>query len=217
MAISLSTDNSKLVKTSGETVKVIGFGLPADYDFVGPNGEAMNTCFGAGACRGPCFAKQGRYLMDSVMNPRIRNLAATMEDSFVADMIQALGRRRSYNTVRIHDSGDFYSQSYLDKWIQIANALPGKTFYAYTKALTLDFTQVPANFRITQSVGGKFDRMIDRSRPHSRIFRDEAARVNAGYIDGNASDLPAISGEIRIGLVYHGVKNLTEAQKAYFV
>lgn len=217
MAISLSTGNGKLVKTSGETVKVIGFGLPADHNFTGPNGEAMNTCFGAGACRGPCFAKQGRYLMDSVMNPRLANLDESMKESFVADMIHALSRRRSYNTVRIHDSGDFYSQEYLDKWIQIAHSLPNKTFYAYTKALTLDFTQVPPNFRITQSVGGKFDRLIDRSRPHSRIFRDEAARVNAGYIDGNVSDLPAIEGEIRIGLVYHGVKNLTEAQKAYFV
>jgi hypothetical protein len=217
MGISLSVSNSKLVKTSGESYKVVGFGLPADHDFVGPNGEAMNTCFGAGACRGPCFAKQGRYIMESVMNPRLSNLQATMQDSFVPDMIAALRRKRSYNTVRIHDSGDFYSQSYLDKWIAIAKALPGKVFYAYTKALTLDFTQVPGNLRITQSLGGKFDRLVNRERPHSRIFRDVAAREAAGYVDGNTDDIPAIEGEIRIGLVYHGVKNLTPAQKAYFV
>jgi hypothetical protein len=81
----------------------------------------------------------------------------------------------------------------------------------------LDFTQVPSNLRITQSLGGKFDRLVNRERPHSRIFATVEGRESAGYVDGNKDDIPAIEGEIRIGLVYHGVKNLTPAQKAYFV
>jgi len=52
--------------------------------------------------------------------------------------------------------------------------------------------------------------------PHSRIFADDEARINAGYVDGNVNDVPAIEGIVQIGLVYHGQKKMTESQKKYF-
>ena len=39
--------NAKLLKTSGGEYRVVGFGLPADVDFVGVDGEKRNTCPGA--------------------------------------------------------------------------------------------------------------------------------------------------------------------------
>ena len=210
--IRLSTNNGKLVKTSGETMKVIGFGIPADYNFAGGN-----TCPGASACRAVCFAKQGTYRFPAVKAARQANLHATMGASFIPDTIAALRRRRSYNVVRIHDSGDFYSQEYYDKWCEIARAFPQRIFYAYTKSLNLDlWTSKPDNLRIVQSLGGRHDKLVDLSKPHSRIFATHAAREAAGYVDGNVSDMPAIEGETRIGLVYHGVRNLTPAQERYF-
>ena len=87
-----------------------------------------------------------------------------------------------------------------------------------TKSLHLDlWSGKPDNFRIVQSVGGKMDSAVDIKRPHSRIFADHGARRAAGYVDGNVNDGPAIRGERRIGLVYHGQRNLTPAQSAYFV
>jgi hypothetical protein len=65
-------------------------------------------------------------------------------------------------------------------------------------------------------MGGKLDHMIDPTKPHSRIFATDEARITAGYIDGNANDSPAQRGEINIGLVYHGGKNLTEVQLKTF-
>lgn len=217
MAISLSKGNAKLVKTSGEEYKVIGFGIPADHNFEDSSGQTVNTCPGATACRGVCYAKQGRYLMPNVMAARNDNLSESLKETFVTDMVAALTKARSYNVVRIHDSGDFYNQTYFDKWSAIASALPGKIFYAYTKNHTLNMANKPDNLRIVRSLGGRWDKLVNLTESHSRIFASEQAREAAGYIDGNKSDIPAIEGEVKIGLVYHGVKKLTKAQESYWV
>jgi len=94
---------------------------------------------------------------------------------------------------------------------------PNITFYAYTKTVNIDlWTNKPDNFKITQSLGGKHDNLVNLEMPHSRIFADDDARINAGYVDGNVNDVPAIQGLVKIGLVYHGNKGLTDSQKKYF-
>lgn len=212
--------NAKLVKTDGSgsnmTFRVLGFGIPADYNF-----DGGNTCPGANACRGVCYAKQGRYMMANVMNARKHNLnffngfgAHSFVCAAIADLTRFVKR---YNVVRIHDSGDFFSQEYLNAWKAIAAAFPSVIFYAYTKSLHLDIeTDKPLNLRIVQSLGGKYDARVNLSLSHARIFSTDADRIAAGYIDGNVNDMPAILGEVNIGLVYHGVKKLTEAQNKFF-
>lgn len=205
--------NSKLVKTSGDTLKIVGFGISADTDING-----VNSCPGALACRGVCYAKQGTYLFKNVRESRLFNLNASFLPNFRDMLMEDLGKiLTKYNTVRIHDSGDFHSQSYLDAWKDAARFFPNVTFYAYTKSLHLDLhSNLPANFKLVQSLGGKYDDSVNLDRPHSRIFSDHDARIAAGYVDGNVDDMPAINGDIRIGLVYHGTKNLTPAQKDFF-
>jgi hypothetical protein len=205
--LKLSVGNSKLNKTSAKAgYRVVGFGLPA-----------VDTCPGASACKGICFATQGTYRFRGVRAVRSGNWEASQSPTFVSDMIAAIRRRRSRNTVRVHDSGDFYNQEYLDSWFTIARALPQVRFYAYTKSLHLSFAGKPDNFQIVQSLGGKYDKLVDLTRPHARIFSTHDARIAAGYVDGNETDIPAIEGETRIGLVYHGGRKLTKAQKAYWV
>lgn len=214
--ISLSTGNTKLVKTSGGSYNILSYGLPADYDVV-LMGQRFNTCPSALACRGVCYAKQGRYMMPNVRNARINNLRASVLPGFVNNMIEDIKRRRSYNTVRIHDSGDFFSQEYYNKWCDIARALPGHIFYAYTKSLDLDlWSNKPDNLHIIQSLGGRNDSLVDLSRPHSRIFSSHDALVAAGYVNGSDTDLPAIEGIVKVGLIYHGQRNLTLPQVKFF-
>ena len=206
--------NAKLLKTSGESYRVLGFGLPADMTF-----DGGNTCPGANACRGVCYAKQGRYLMANVRDARLHNFNASRDvESFVSAAIADLTRyAKRYNVVRLHDSGDFYSQDYLNAWKRIAAIFPTIIFYAYTKSLHLDlFTDKPANLRLVQSLGGKYDNQLNLQASHSRIFSTDADRIAAGYVDGNVNDVPAIEGAINIGLVYHGNRKLTEAQSNYF-
>lgn len=207
--------NAKLQKTSGGTFgRVIGYGIPADHDFQ-VDGRNFNTCFGAGPCRAFCYAKQGAYNWPATKAARQRALESTLSESFVADAIADIGRMRGVGVVRIHDSGDFYSQEYLDKWSTIAAAYPNIIFYAYTKANTLDFSSAPSNFRVTHSLGGKYDSLVDMSKPHSRVFPTHEDMHAAGYVDGGESDAPAITGLVQIGLPYHGNKVLTDSQTKF--
>jgi hypothetical protein len=208
--------NSKLLKGK---YTILGFGTPADTDYVDSEGIVRNTCEQALACKAVCYAKQGRYRMPNVANARIRALQHALSETFVDDMVDTLSAKskRKYNVVRVHDSGDFLSQNNLEDWYKIASRLPNLTFYAYTKRLDLDlWTNKPDNFKMVQSFGGKLDNMVDMSKPHSRIFSSEEARDAAGYVDGNIDDSPAIEGILKIGLVYHGQRNLTEGQKKFF-
>ena len=166
--------NRKLAKLA-----TVGFGIPA---FRSRDGFA--TCPKAGACAAVCYARQGTFTWPVVVAARERNLAIVRGDlaEFVRVAVADLSRMKA-RTVRVHDSGDFFSQAYLDSWYAIARALPDRTFYAYTKSLHLDLWSArPANFRIVQSVGGKMDDSVDVSLPHSRIFADDDARVQAGYV-----------------------------------
>lgn len=212
-----SNGNEKLNKDNGGIYNIIGFGIPADYTFYDNEGNRLNTCPCALACRDVCYAKQGSYRFKNVVESRIYNLGMTLNADFANLAIEDLRRMKKINTVRIHDSGDFYNNEYYRKWCDIANALPHLTFYAYTKTVNMDlFSDKPDNLHITQSLGGKHDDLVNLGMPHSRIFTSEEDRVNAGYVDGNVNDVPAIQGLVKIGLVYHGNKNLTDGQKKYF-
>lgn len=199
--------NSKLKKLG-----TIGFGIPA---YESQNG--FKTCPQAGACAGICYARQGTFTWPVVRAAREYNLALTQKDNFTLLAISDLKRMRNVKTVRIHDSGDFYSQDYLNAWIGIALAFPTIRFYAYTKSLDLDFSCLPDNLGIIQSQGGKLDHLIDMTKSHARIFSTQEGRKSAGYQDGTETDKLAINGHVKIGLVYHGVKNLTPTQNQFFI
>jgi hypothetical protein len=199
-----------LAKHTGKRAKVVAFNLPAAIDFR-MNGAEFNTCPQAGACKGVCYARQNTFIYPGPIQMRVDNLWSTFRATFADEMADEIGKATH---VRIHDSGDFYSQEYLDSWIAIARKRPDVVFYAYTKSLHLDWQAAPENLRIVQSEGGKLDAMIDYSRPHSRIVVD----VPAGYTNGNAelADTPAIDGTVRIALPYHGGRKLTDSQARYF-
>ena len=66
--------------------------------------------------------------------------------------------------VRIHMSGDFYSQHYFDMWLDICNENPKIEFWAYTKSLKYwvkRINEIPDNLILTASKGGRNDDLID--------------------------------------------------------
>lgn len=65
--------------------------------------------------------------------------------------------------VRIHGSGDFYSQDYFDLWLDTCRANPDVTFWAFTKSLrywVARLSEIPPNLALTASTGGKDDHLI---------------------------------------------------------
>lgn len=204
-----SFGNSKLKKTN-----TISFNIPALK-----SKDGFTTCPMAGKCASVCYAMQGMYKWKTTQAPREFNLKAIRANikQFTQDAIRDLARIKQ-TSIRIHDSGDFFSQEYLDAWKAIANHFQDKEFYAYTKSLHLNFDKTPSNLKIIQSEGGKLDHQINYNLSHSKIFVSETDRLSAGYIDGNKDDSAAQNGEIKIGLTYHGSRKLTDNQiKAFEV
>tara|TARA_R110000868_G_scaffold408098_2_gene690283 strand:- start:1552 stop:2196 length:645 start_codon:yes stop_codon:yes gene_type:complete len=203
LSLKWSFNNSKLKKTN-----TVSFNLPAFR-----SADGFKVCPKAGGCATVCYARQGYYVMPSVAATREFNLAVIRKSlsSFRLALITDLQHIKQ-TSIRLHDSGDFFNQAYLNVWIKLAELFPEKKFYAYTKSLHLNFSGVPDNFQIIQSAGGIMDKNINPLKSHSRIFATDSDRIAAGYIDGNLNDLPAINGELKIGLVYHGSKNLKKGQ-----
>lgn len=133
-----TTGNKKLSKD------IAIFNLPA----------TMQVC--GRICKG-CFAMKAQTVYPSVLPSRETKLVASQQADFVqraTESIAILGTPY----VRIHESGEFYSQEYVDSWAAIATALPNVQFLAYTKRLAeWDFSALRAlpNVIIISSLFGK--------------------------------------------------------------
>jgi Gene product 88 len=104
-------------------------------------------------CNG-CYAIKFQKMRPNVLASRNGKLEFSKSDAFVQDTITAI-RKLEVDVVRIHESGEFYSQEYIAKWEQIAQALPEVTFYTYSKRIAeFDFTGLQAlqNFTLIDSL-----------------------------------------------------------------
>ena len=138
----LADSNTKLKATSKHfDVKIFNFNIPAYND----KRTGKVTCPFAVkkivdnvkiGCGWYCYADKNFYKFSNVQNGLSNKYQATKNKSFVDDVIKELNSKRTTKQiyVRIHDAGDFYSPAYLDKWVDIATALPHIRFYAYTKS-----------------------------------------------------------------------------------
>lgn len=214
MKLNLLTQNSKIKNSShGESV-VFNFGIPA---FLSKTGE--KTCPMAGVCASGCYAKSGAYLFSNVAKKFEQRFEASKSQDFGL-MIQAdlnkiknkyLGKKNIL--IRIHDSGDFYSQVYFESWLDIIQTNPDLKFYAYTKqvAMIKEATSLlPSNFKVIFSFGGKQDALIDTAKDrHSLVFESQDLLIKAGYSNATLDDLTALGLNHRIGLVFHHAKNFS--------
>ena len=103
-----------------------------------------------------CYALKAQKRFPAVLEKRNRMLLASRATDFASTIIAQLSATKSTTrTVRIHSSGEFYSQPYIDSWHTIATALPNFTFYAFTKRLAdFDFSALSAlpNFILINSL-----------------------------------------------------------------
>jgi len=97
---------------------------------------AIKTCLNCGDCKKTCYAMKAQKMYPNVRNWRSDNLDISQTLSFI-NIISDQLRKAKQTTVRIHSSGDFYSQQYIDKWAIIVRMFPDINFYAYTKVSDL--------------------------------------------------------------------------------
>ena len=210
----LLSRNGKVKKSSNLQETIYNFGIPAYYSPV----QRLATCPMAGQCAKGCYARSGPYNFSNVKDAYEARLVATLSDNFsdlmlaeIKPKLKTAIRKDKQLVIRIHDSGDFYSPEYVFKWLNVINELPNVHFYAYTKMVhyfkyRLD---IPDNFTIINSYGGKLDHLIDVNNDrHSMVFDSLESLLQAGYDDASNDDTVAyksVSG--KIGLVYHGFKS----------
>ena len=200
--MNLLTQNAKMKKTSKENkAKIFNFSIPAYKTRSG-----RITCPFADSCVKYCYAQKGNY----TRFPKIQDLMEekykiSKTNTFIPLMNEEI-RKKKATHVRIHDSGDFYSPTYLQKWVDIATQNKDVIFYAYTKSIKffIDGLKLPKNLKIIFSEGSKTDDLINVNKHrHARIFKSKELLKAAGYIDASSNDLKAITRNKRVGLVYH--------------
>ena len=103
-----------------------------------------------------CYSRKEENRFPSVRKAREAryqaSLSATFSENIIAEL-SALKTKPKY--FRVHASSEFYSQTYIDSWLAIAQAFPTITFYAYTKRLKhFNFSQLSSlpNFILINSL-----------------------------------------------------------------
>lgn len=114
--------------------------------------------------------------------------------------------------VRIHDSGDFFNRDYLYGWISLAERFDQILFYAYTKEVVMleeAKPDLPPNFLIVYSMGGKQDHLVDKdTMRHADVFPDLDAIDEAGYMSQHDSDLLCVLlPTTRVGIPQNNIRH----------
>lgn len=141
------------------------------------------TCPGAGQCVEYCYEKKIERIYPGVKVSRQRNLEFSKREDFVQRIVEYL-RKRKERLVRIHESGDFYSRDYLEKWKEIARQVNDKIFLAYSKSYHLDnfWDNIPDNLRLIQSVESKWPHLVDYPRSTARVIEKRTERKEGEFI-----------------------------------
>ena len=122
--------------------------------------------------------------------------------------------------IRIHDSGDFFSDEYLAAWLHIATLRPDVLFYAYSKEVSrmrrVAGENPPPNFLVCFSLGGREDHLLDLSEGgdrHADVFPDEDAIDRAGYYSQDPHDLLCVvSPSTRVGIPTNNIRHFQKRQ-----
>lgn len=130
------------------------------------NLPAVTTCpFATDSCKQFCYARKAEKMYPSVLPSRERHFEASLESDFVDQMIATIEKENAlklkrdgvpYKFFRIHESGDFYNQKYVDAWYRIASAFPSIKFLAFTKSYSFNYESLKSlpNVNIRYSFDG---------------------------------------------------------------
>lgn len=207
-SVTFSCANSKLSRMGKELDKIsYKFGLnlskiPTSHikNFDLPAGwtcPASNICHARFnpltkvTCRGEnmvfeCYAMRSERQYPSTALMRWNNYNTLINCSSADEMAQVLENSLPKNVeiVRIHASGDFFNGTYFRAWLKVIENHPSIFFYAYTKVYPLLKKDIPDNFHLVYSFGGKWDEtyLLENTLdiPQCIIVEDESQAHDLG-------------------------------------
>lgn len=116
---------------------------------------SKRTCPNCAKCLN-CYANKIETLRPYVYNKHLFNTLLLLH--YTVNLQVAIERQLSRTTkriVRLHSSGDFFAQWYVDFWADIAKKFPHIFFYGYSKSFNwVDFSEINAlpNVNILNSI-----------------------------------------------------------------
>lgn len=243
--------NEKIQHSGGKETIFYNVGLPA------LKGLAVNektgkivvidTCPGAGQCQVYCYAKKGGYVQYEnapIATTRLLNFLVndpagfkSMLESEIDKAVKSAEKKGANVVIRWHDSGDMFSEDYLNLAYDIARKFPTAQFYAYTKLAGVAQGEKPDNFIMNFSAGAKKpeERQVDLGKTkHSTvvpkqtfddlIIKDEngkAVRDEKGQIQFSPENLDRLKQKLSVKygvpkdsiLSYEEMKNTPESDE----
>jgi hypothetical protein len=171
-----------------------------------------------------CFSAMTEAIFPSVRKSRWDNFIKLKNCKTIEEMVSfilpSINSFKFIKYVRLHVSGDFFSELYFLAWLEIARLRPDLIFYGYTKRcdLLVKFkNSLPVNFRMVASYGGKYDGLIKKyNLIHSKIVmnQEEAMALNLKI---DLDDSMARKATKSFALLIHGAqKKNTPASKYAF-
>lgn len=216
------SQNAKMEKSGSEDSATFNIGIPAlrglVYDIDRNEFYIVNTCPGAGACTKVCYARRGRYVIQSnifVKQTRVLNLLLNYPDKFEKILkreIEVLAIKNDNKKVifRWNDAGDFFTKKYFDIAVKITKELKAEGYnfesYAHTKmgnTYNLNDPNITLNFSTDSNEKEK--NMVDMSTAKtseivpSALFSDLFVRDRAHFkVDDDGKLIPKDSNGINV-------------------
>lgn len=179
--------------------------------------EAEFRCYAARAqAQYPAAYKNARKNFDLLMAANKKNGMNGMKDL----LIESIKYHGLSNTklIRVHESGDFFLNSYFKAWMETAKNFPNTLFYAYTTSLKFWIANkgsVPSNFKLIASMDKNNAKTImDNNLRYSVVvYTPEKAKELGLKID--VDDTLAWGSDENFALLLHGGQPAgSEAAKA---
>ena len=159
-----------------------------------------------------CYSASQEAQYSNVYNSRLQNWEDVASYRSANQLASALCSvlPQDAETNRWHSAGDFFNKVYFLASILVAKRNPDKVFYAYTKFLPawVKFrNQIPDNFVLTASRGGKWDHLIDEHKLREVVVVYSEAEAYELGLELDDDDSHAARPELRdqnFALLIHG-------------
>lgn len=214
--------NAKMEKSGNENMLVYNMGIPAlrglVYDADEKTFYVVNTCPGAGSCVKVCYARRGRYVIQSnifIKQTRVLNLLLNYPDKFKKILkreLEVVAIKNSNKKImfRWNDAGDFFTKKYFEIAVEITKELKAEGYdfesYAHTKmgeVYNLNDPNITLNFSVDANKG-ELEKVDLNSAKTSEIvpkslFSDLFVTKGAHFdVDGNNKLIPADENSINV-------------------
>lgn len=203
--------NAKLAKSIATFSLPAGYSCPFAKNCLSKADRTTGKIVDGKHCEFRCFAASQECTYPGVRKSRWFNFDTVKSFKDLPSLAVLIHRSlpRHIDKVRVHVSGDFFSETYFLAWLNVAINNPTIIFYGYTKAvkyLVKYKTQIPQNFRFTASKGGTCDSLIKKHNLKSAEVVYSLKEAKQKRLEIDHDDTLAIEGKSSFALLLHGVQ-----------